>query len=97
MKPHVFHPDAGEESRAVEYYADIASELGVRFHDEIERLITEVRRQPDRFFRFSPPAQRALARKFPYSVVYLNQTDRIWIVAIMHAKRRPGYWRERLG
>ena len=97
MKPHIFHPDAGEEyARAAEYYADIASELGIRFHNEIERLIMEIRRQSDRFFRFSPPAQRALARKFPYSVVYLNQPDRIWIVAIMHAKRRPGYWRERL-
>ena len=98
MKPHIFHPDAGAEyTSAVQYYADIAPELGNRFHDEIERLIHEVRRQPERFFRFSPPAQRALARKFPYSVVYLNQPDHVWIVAIMHAKRRPGYWRERLG
>jgi plasmid stabilization system protein ParE len=97
VKPHIFHPDAGEEyTRAVEYYAEMMPELGTRFYDEIERLVKEVCRQPDRFFRFSPPAQRALARKFPYSVVYLDQTDRIWIVAVMHAKRRPGYWRERL-
>ncbi len=98
MKPHTFYPDAGEEyARAVEYYADIAPELGSRFHDEIERLIREVRRRPERFFRFSPPAQRALAYKFPYSLVYLDEPDRVWIVAVMHAKRRPGYWRERLG
>ena len=98
MKPHIFHPDEGEEyARAVEYYAAITPGLGSRFHDEIERLIREVRRQPERFFRFSPPAQRALARKFPYSVVYLQQPDRVWIVAVMHAKRRPGYWREWLG
>ena len=98
MKPHIFHPDAGEEyARAVEYYAAITPGLGSRFHDEIERLIRDVRRQPDRFFRFSPPAQRTLARKFPYSVVYLAQPYRVWIVAVMHAKRRPGYWRERLG
>lgn len=97
MKPYIFHPEAGEEyARAVEYYADILPELGGRFHDEIERLIREVRRQPERFFHFSPPAHRALAHKFPYSVVYLEQPDRVWIVAIMHAKRRPGYWRERL-
>ncbi|MGH7979137.1 MAG: hypothetical protein ACREE6_07155 [Limisphaerales bacterium] len=55
-----------------------------------------MRRQPDRFFRFSPPARRALAHKFPYSVVYLEEPDRVWIVAVMHAKQRPGYWRERL-
>jgi plasmid stabilization system protein ParE len=98
VKPHVFHPEAGEEyTHAVEYYAAVTPGLGGRFYDEIERLIHEVRRQPDRFFRFSPPARRALARKFPYSVVYLDEPDRVWIVAVMHAKRRPGYWRERLG
>ena len=98
MKPHVFHPEAGEEyAQAVSYYAAISSKLGDRFHDEIERLIHEVRRQPGRFFRFSPPARRALARKFPYTLVFLDQPDRIWIVAVMHNKRRPGYWLERLG
>ena len=98
MKPHVFHPEAGEEyTQAVEYYAAIVPALGGRFRDEIERVIREVCLQPDRFFHISPPAQRALARKFPYSVIYLDQPDRVWIVAVMHAKRRPGYWRERLG
>lgn len=97
MKPHAFHPEASQEyTQAAEYYAAIAPELGGRFFDEIERLIDQVRRQPERFLRVSPPARRALARKFPYSVVYLDQPDRVWIVAIMHAKRRPGYWRKRL-
>ena len=97
MKPYTFHPEAGGEyTQAALYYAAIAPELGGRFYDEIERLITQVRWQPDRFFRFSPPARRALARKFPCSVVYLDEPDRVWIVAVMHAKQRPGYWRERL-
>lgn len=97
MKHYAFHPDAEVEYvQAAEYYAAIDSSLGVRFYDEIERLIHQVRRQPDRFLRFSVPARRALSRQFPYSVVYLTEPDRIWIVAVMHAKRRPGYWRERL-
>jgi len=97
VKPHTFHPDASEEyTQAVKYYQSISPELGSRLYDEIERLILEVRRHPERFFRFSPPARRALSRRFPYSIIYLDQPDRIWIVAVMHAKRRPGYWRERL-
>ena len=97
MKPFAFHHEAGEEyTQAAQYYANIASDLGVRFSSEIERLIVQVRRQPDRFWRFSPPARRALAHKFPCSLVYLDQPDRVWIVAVMHAKRRPGYWRGRL-
>ena len=39
MKPHIFHPEAGEEyAQAVEYYTAVSPELG-RFYDEIERLI----------------------------------------------------------
>lgn len=97
MKPHSFHPEAAEEyAQAVGYYAAISPNLADRLNNEIERLIREIRRQPERFFRFSPPARRALSREFPCSVVYLDQPDRIWIVAVMHAKRRPDYWRERL-
>lgn len=97
MKPYSFHPEASEEyAQAAEYYSAISPNLGGRFYSEIERIIGEVRRRPDRFFQFSPPARRALAHKFPYSLVYLNEPDRVWIIAVTHAKRRPGYWRERL-
>ena len=98
MKPHLFHPEASQEyTKAAEYYARIAPELGGRFYDEIERLIREVCQEPKRFLCFQPPARRALTREFPYAVVYLEQPERIWIVAVMHAKQRPGYWQHRLG
>jgi hypothetical protein len=57
VKSRVFHPEADAEyTRAVQYYAAIRPELGSRLYDEIERLIEEIRRQPERFFRFNPPA-----------------------------------------
>jgi toxin ParE1/3/4 len=97
LKPHIFHPEADEEYvQAVQYYADINLELGNRFHDEMEWLIREVCERPERFRKFDPPAQRHFSRDFPYAVIFLNQSDRIWIVAVMHMKRRPGYWRERI-
>ena len=97
MKRAVFHPEAGQEYlAAIEYYVAIRLELGERFDSEIQQLVGEVSRDPQRFFRFHPPAQRALSSEFPYSVVYLDQPDRVWIVAAMHAKRRPGYWKPRL-
>lgn len=33
---------------------------------------------------------------FPYAVIYLEQADVIWIVAVMHFKRNPIYWKQRL-
>jgi toxin ParE1/3/4 len=75
----------------------VSPDLGQRFDAEIRRLVVEISHDPQRFFRFHPPVQRARSPKFPYSVVYLDEPDRVWIVAVMHARRRPGYWTNRLG
>jgi plasmid stabilization system protein ParE len=97
LKPHIFHPEADEEYvGAVQYYANIALELGIRFYDEIESLIREIRASPQRFRKFDPPAQRHFSRDFPYAVIFLDRPEHVWIVAVMHMKRHPGYWRNRL-
>jgi hypothetical protein len=33
-----------------------------------------------------------IVRVFPYSVIYMVDQDEIFIFAIAHAKRHPGYW-----
>jgi len=97
VKPHVFHPAAeAEYAHAAAYYASINPELGGRFYDEVERLIRDIRRQPDLFRLFDPPARRSFSTVFPYAVIYLDQPDRVWVVAVAHAKRHPHYWRRRL-
>ena len=97
MKLHTFHPEAAEEyAGAARYYGAIDPGLGGRFFDEIERLILEVRQHPDRFWLFDPPVRRHLSTVFPYAVFFLDQPDHVWIVAVMHCKRRPSYWRQRL-
>jgi plasmid stabilization system protein ParE len=94
---HLLHPEADEElAEAVRYYAAIDSELGVRFYREIERLIIEVCTQPQRFRRFDPPARRHFSLWFPYAIIYLDEPDAIWIIAVMHMKQRPDYWKNRL-
>ena len=97
MKPHAFHPEAeAEYAEAADYYQRISPELGGRFYDEMERLIFDIRRDPQRFRRFDPPTRRHFSREFPYAVIYVEQPDRVWILAMMHMKRRPGYWKHRV-
>jgi hypothetical protein len=96
VKPHAFHPEAEQEyAQAAKYYAEVDPELAGRFYDEMERLIQDVRRDPKRFRHFDPPAQRHFGNVFPYAVIYVEQSDHIWILAMMHMKRRPGYWKHR--
>ena len=92
----ILHPAADEEfAGAVRYYSEIDSQLGVRFYREIERMIRDVCAHPDRYSKFDPPARRIISADFPYALVYLQKADHIRIVAIMHLKREPGYWRKR--
>ena len=37
-----------------------------------------------------------LQRFYEYGVVYAVVNDTLWIVAVAHAKRKPGYWIDRL-
>ena len=93
----LLHPAADEEfAGAVRYYAEIDPDLGARFYREIERMIGNVCADPERYRRFDPPARRHLSADFPYALIYVEKPDYVWIVAVMHLKRRPGYWRERL-
>jgi len=93
-----FHSEAeAEYVAAAAYYAAVEAQLGQRFFDEIERLIQDVREQPDRFRLFDPPIRRHFSLQFPYAILYALREDRILIVAVMHMKRQPGYWKNRLG
>jgi hypothetical protein len=65
VKRHSFHPEAEQEyADAANYYFRINPELAGRFYDEIERLILEVRKQPDRFRLFDTPARRHFSNVF---------------------------------
>ena len=97
MKSFRFHRDALAEARAAAaHYATISPELGRRFYDSIERLVSEVRAQPLLYRPFDPPARRHFRPPFPYAVIYVDRPDHIWIVAVAPFRMKPGYWKERL-
>ena len=93
----LLHPAAdGELAEAVRYYAEIDPELGLRFYHEMERLIGDVSAHPERYRKLDSHTRRHISTDFPYALIYLQKQDYVWIVAVMHLKRRPDYWRKRL-
>jgi hypothetical protein len=61
VKAHRFHPEADAEyAEAAEYYAAIQAELGGRFYDEIEGLITAACNNPTRWRQFWHSSVRGL-------------------------------------
>ena len=97
MKPHVFHPEARAELIAAgRHYMQKSALAAEHFYAEIEQVLDEVLARPHMRRMFDPPARRHFGPSFPYALVYIDRPESVWIVAVMHFKQRPGYWRDRL-
>jgi plasmid stabilization system protein ParE len=96
MRPAILHEAEVELWDAVAYYEDKAPGLGLDFEAEIERSVDTIKRFPESCPLREDGTRRCLTHCFPYLVVYLYFHKRIWIIAIAHCKRRPGYWRDRI-
>jgi plasmid stabilization system protein ParE len=66
------------------------------FVDEIENAVERARRFPEIHRRIRRNVRRILTRKFSYAVIYEIGEDRIFIWAVAHTSREPGYWKARL-
>jgi toxin ParE1/3/4 len=97
VKPLFFHKDAEEElEEAARRYEREREGLGLRFQAEVERVTATIQRNPQMWPKHkSTNLRKSLLRKFPYTIFYLEQDDCIWIAAVAHQKRRPGYWMAR--
>ena len=92
-----FHPEASEEYLAYcRYYTAIGGKLGEAFTQSIEIAIDQIVAHPKAWREIEEDVRRHLLARFPFGIYYTIEADFILIVAIMHMKRRPGYWRERL-
>ena len=100
MKRIVLHPEAEQELReSMNFYkVKAGEELAHAFDVRLRLAFRAIAENPQRFPRalLSPKAQKCRVIRFPFSVYYLDQKNRVWILAIAHHKRHPAYWRRRL-
>ena len=97
MKPYYFHPEALEEAdQAAQFYEERQSGLGTRFLDVLEDALTRIQRNPRLYQKISGNIRKCRVLRFPYGIIFRDQDDSIEIIAVMHLKRKPGYWKARL-
>lgn len=90
------HPEANAEfATQVEYYEQVEPGLGQRFYREVIGRLNWIAANP-MLPRVRKDYPRVNLRVFPFYVAYVVEGDLVWILAIAHGYRRPGYWRERL-
>lgn len=97
MKPITFDSEAENEFRAAaSYYEGQQAGLGDDFVAEVEQAVQRIAQMPQSFpLHGSAGFRKCLLRRFPYTLYFLELQDRIWVAAVAHQRRRPGYWSHR--
>jgi len=92
----VIHPEAHAEMiEQARYYEDKSEGLGGDFLDAVEETVRRVANSPKAGAIERENVRKRLVSGFPFTVLYEVQPDRIYIAAVMHQRRRPGYWHKR--
>lgn len=93
----VFHPAASEElDESIGFYESREPGLGLDLEREVLYGVREIGAAPGRWSVHSHGTRRYLLHRFPFHLIYLPLPDTIWIVAVAHCSRRPGYWKDRV-
>ena len=97
MRSILFEEGAKVELRESAKYYDLQKPgLGSEFAAEISTALDYIGRHP-----FASPSvrgnfRRTRVQRFPFDIIYAVEDERIVVVAVMHHRRRPGYWRDRI-
>lgn len=92
-----FHPEAVLEMvEAGLYYETQVPGLGRRFEIEVQSAVEQILQFP----KIGHPLEADLRKwgldRFPYSLIYEQSEEMIYILVVASQHRRPGYWKSRL-
>lgn len=90
------HPMAVAEARAaLAWYQERDSAAARAFIDGLDHAMGVIDDAPSRWPAYLHGTRRYLLRRFPFFIVYRTRDDGVQVVAIAHARKRPGYWSDR--
>jgi toxin ParE1/3/4 len=93
----IFHPEASKEMlESARFYESKSDGLGSDFLNAVEDTTRRILERPALGRIEKANIRRRLVPGFPFTILYEFHQDHIFIAAVMHQRRRPGYWRERL-
>ena len=93
----VFLDPAEEEMlEAAQYYERQTRGLGHEFLAEVQRTMARIMENPRLGQIVREGIRRRLMSKFPFGILYRIDPQEIVIIAVMHLRRRPGYWADRV-
>ena len=97
MKAADYHPNARFELiESALFYEARQTNLGSKFLIAVEACQRVVQEQPAIGSPFDTGTRRLMVKGFPFQLIYKNYDNVIFVVAVAHCGRKPGYWKRRL-
>ncbi len=96
--PPLVHPEAiSEVEETAAWYEARRPGLGLEFVAAVDHAFVSLTERPEQapVWKTPRPWRRLRLSRFPYVVFYKLEGDRVLVMAVAHAKRRPGYWTAR--
>jgi plasmid stabilization system protein ParE len=85
-----------EADEACDWYRVRSLRTAERFQLDLDAAQAAIQRMPDAWPKYLRDTRYYRLKQFPYIVVYRVLESCIEIVAVVHGRRKPGYWVDRL-
>lgn len=93
----IIRPKAEAEiADAFGWYEDRVPGLGSDFLLSVDAVLHAILRHPQQYPQVHRIVRRALLRRFPYEVFFVEDDERVAVLSVFHAKRNPKRWQERI-
>lgn len=96
MSLSFFEEAADEIEHERRWYRERSLVAEASFLRELDHAAESVLESATRWPKYLAGTRRYVLPSFPFSFIYFVEGETVFIVALAHQSRRPGYWRERL-
>lgn len=96
MKYRFLEGARDEFKEAVDHYERQCRGLGNELENEVFAAIARASQDPTSYESFDPGIYRIPVQRFDYNIYYAVEEATLVIAAVMHNRRRPGYWKRRM-
>ncbi len=80
---------------AIEFYELQRPGLGREFGEEIKKSLKRIVKYPTAHSTELGEIRKYIVHRFPYKILYTIEQSHLFVIAVAHQHRRPGYWVER--
>jgi plasmid stabilization system protein ParE len=96
MPTLIFHDDAERElGEAVDYFEEASPYRGVLFLEAVGMATERLMQYPRAGRKLRGGVRRWVMSNWRYSILYSIEPHGIYVIAVAHQSRRPGYWKHR--